>query len=305
MILSSITSWFNQKEVLLLELGNCVVKVSLYAIKGSSVLVKEEFSFPINSYHNCKVRDKKCFIEEIIKGTKEISIPNNVLVGIDSSHFEHKCFQFEKGKDKFGILSKIESVEQKRILYSNFKQDKVSVILIHNRILEDLAINLVEAGIKMSKFVPIKSFVPENGPRGIIDLGYRTTNVLILDGDFVVHYKTLEIGIERVLMSVAQKFSISIEEAMVALLEVDLLELQNVSWISVGELKLNRYNFSSFLKVYLEALLKKILVGPIAELKELTLVGWGCKIKGINQLLEKYKCNLATIEKSELIVRMC
>ena len=304
MILNSIASWFKQQEVLLLELGNYIAKVFIYSIRKNSTSIKEESSFVLNHYYNCKIRDKSGFVQEIVAGMREVALPQKILVGIDSSHLEHKCFEFEANYNQFGILEKIQTLEQKSLLYSSFKDNKVSVLMLHKPILEDLGISLAEAGLRVSKFVPIKSFAPGDGIRGVIDLGYRSTNLTILNGDFILYYKTLETGIEKVLISVAQKFSISIEKAMLVILEMDLSEIESTKWISVGEITINKGNFTSFFKIYLEALLKKIMIGPITEFKELTLVGWGNEIKGIKQLLEKYKCRTSSVEKSAFILKM-
>jgi Tfp pilus assembly PilM family ATPase len=302
-ILNSVLSWFIKKEVLFLELGNCSVKATIFRTGRNSASILQERSFKIEQYYNGRIRNRSNFIKEIQSGFHELTLPEDILIGIDSSHLNYKCFQFEKSHQKDEITSKIESEQNRKIIYSGFHKNKVAVLLINKPILEDLESALKEAGINACRFVASRAFTEGSGLRTVVDIGYRSTNISVFQDDFPLSYKTVEIGMERILMSIAEKFAISLEDAKVALQEAELSQKEKTRWLSPRESYMNKCHISTFSRLYLEAFLQKVLNGNNFGLENIQLTGWANKISGISNILENTSC-LPPIKKSKLIYRM-
>ena len=284
-IFSSVLSWFRKRDVLLLELGNCFAKATILSISKGSTSILEERSFRVENYYNARIKDRASFVSKISHGLRKMEIPETVLVGIDSSHLTHKCFQVQESHRNGAILSTIEDKYNKKIIYSKFYGEKAAVLLMNRTILSELASALAEAGICVSKFVAIKTFVKGSGMREIIDIGYRTTNATIFEDDLLLSYKTIEIGMERILFSIAEKFDVSLEDARTGLEQTGLLEAEHTKWISTKEGSMNKKYLSSFARIYLEAFFKKVL-GERSFDRQILLTGWANRISGINSIIK-------------------
>ena len=300
-VLNLVSSWFRRKNLLLLDLGNCFIRATLFKIRGNNALIEEERSFKIDGYYNGRTKDKKLFIEQVRAGLYDLELPQDIIIGIDSSHLTYKCFQFDQKNERIEILSKIEADQDKKIIHSSFDRDRACVLLINKPILNELAAAFSEAGISVSKFVAIKAFAQGSGLRTVVDIGYKTTNTAIFHANFLLSYRTTEIGMERILLSIAEKFSISLEDARMAIQQTELFERENTKWLAAKENYMNKRHLSTFTRIYLEAFLKKVLGQQ--DLQNVFLTGWAKKISGITNILENTSY-LNPSQKTEMIMRM-
>ena len=176
---------------------------------------------------------------------------------------------------------------------------------IPQNILDVIYSVLIQLNLKVNKFVSSNyldahSSLEHNKEKlsMVFNLGYRSTTVSIFDGNFLIDYKTLVCGVEQVVLALATKSAISIEDARLALKEVPLFGADERDWVSYSGKYFRLDKISSMINFYIIQMAYKILDKDYFYVNDLILTGWCREIKGIDGVFKRFATNVTVVPDS-------
>ena len=299
---------FAPKKTLLLELGNCLSKGSIWTGANCEVLKQVELENPF--FRNGIIKNKSQFIAVIHQLVKDLEGMNwsNLLVGIDSSQLIYSSFEVKSGHPtEESLLIHLNNHNPgHKLLHLSIQENRVACLSIPTGLLDKIYGSLGQINLWANKFIPINYMYASQllnyrtePVSMIVDLGYRGTTISVFDGDFLISYKTLTFGIEHLVMALVEKNSISIDDARMVIKEIPLFGADERDWASYNGKYFRVDKLSEMLNFYLRQLVRKIVDREYTYVNDAVLTGWFRHIKGVERLFEKFIQSVTVVPNQE------
>jgi Tfp pilus assembly PilM family ATPase len=294
MINCNVLFW-KTNNLVFIELGNFYVKSSCVQKKLNKCEVISQVILPNISYKDGVIRDKECFASTISQAVKQHGCDyKSIVVGLNSSYIIHNGFESKQNV----CLEHLNSlIPDNKIIHHKTYANQISTLSIHRTLLNKIYSNFQSLSTVPIKFIATSYLealpIKKDGMTLIINIGYRSTTATVFDGDFLIFYKTLSLGIENLLIPIKQKFDISILDSIDLIKNINLNNPDNRQWATCGDKSFNSEKVVDVISFYLEAFINKILQNNIgSNAKNVIISGWGTLIQGADLIFKKYLNNV-------------
>jgi cell division ATPase FtsA len=304
--------WFTKKYTLLVEIGNYMTYATVVQERVNQLSIVEQVGVVTFSCKDGVIRNSKEFVSSLkeLVGKLNIKSWNKVVVGFDSSHIKCHGFSNISLKNKEVILEEIAlSFPNQKVVFQLCQEELLTVLTMQRNLLTHLYNCFEEAGIQVNSFIPIKYYYAayieqiHNEYKDIlmvINLGYRSTNITVFTKGFPISYRTIYLGVENVVLAIADKCQISIEDAKSIIKTTPVLTSDTRQWINCSGSQLNQKQVADALYIYYCALIQKILHKDLAKVSHAVLIGWSNQIPDIEDLFSGFIPNVLTAKEADL-----
>ena len=290
--------WFAKRYTLLVEIGNCMTYASIIQEKGRKFTLIEQVGVVTTSCKDGIIRNHSKFIGSLRELIKKLTINSwsKVIVGFDSTHIRSHWFNNINQKSIASILEHINSSNEK-VIFHTYHNGSLTALTMRRNMLTYLYNCFEEAGIEVHRFVPIKYYYAYYADQihneykdilMVINLGYRSTNITVFNKGFPVSYKTTYLGVENVVLAIADKYKISMEDAKYTIKNTAIFSADSRQWINCGGVQINEKEIADNLFSCYQALIQKVLTKDITKISHAVLIGWATKLPEMENIFENF-----------------
>lgn len=292
---------------LLIELGNCISRASIWQNKGDFYTMIKETEAENPFFRDGVIRKKGQFIEvlQLLLRSLDGERYSNIVIGLDSSYISYNSFEIKSGnkivsKNEDALLSHLNTYNpDHKLIHLGVRENRVACLSIPRNLLDKIYLVFSQMNLSINKFIPINYLrsaalfnLCTNKVCMVIDIGYRATSISVFEENFLINYKTVPFGIEHVVFAVAQKNAISVNDARVMLGEIPLFGCDERDWISYDGKYFRMDKVSELLNFYITQLARKLVDRDYCYVNNAVLSGWAQKINGIDRVFKQFIPNI-------------